>query len=156
MCMLRWPDTVIVLQISSPYPLYWVRLPLILPGILLTIFPDLWVEVIALRVRVTPAAQPTGQPEQAQQAWDLRPGSRISRRLDPACHLLDPHSTKGQDTCWLQNPTLCPGEELERGDTPFPPSWEAGLRISHYLTTSLQEEVCTPPSSKPGLARQRL
>lgn len=36
--MLRWPDTVIVLQISFPYPLYWVSFPRILPGILLTIF----------------------------------------------------------------------------------------------------------------------
>lgn len=60
MYMLRWPDTVIVRQISSPYPLYWVRLPLVLPGILLTIFPDLWVELIALRVRITPTAQPRG------------------------------------------------------------------------------------------------
>lgn len=77
MCMPRWPGTVIVLQISSPYPLYWVRLPLILPGNLLTIFPDLWVELTAPRVRITPAAQPRRQPEQAQRAWELRPESRF-------------------------------------------------------------------------------
>lgn len=133
MYMLRWPDTVIVLQISSPYPLYWVRLPLVLPGILLTIFPDLWLELIALKVRITPKAQPRGQAEQAQQTWELCPESKISRGLDPAYHLLDPHSTnKGHNTCRLQNPTLGTGGELQRSDLPFPPSWEAGLRVNYY------------------------
>lgn len=70
--MPRWPDTATALQTSSPCPLSWVRLPLVLPGIL-TIFPDLWVGLTALRVRFTPVTQPGDQPEQTQ-----RHGSRVS------------------------------------------------------------------------------
>lgn len=60
----------------------------------------------------------------------MRVTSWISRGLDLAYHLLDPHSTKGQDTCWPQNPTLGTGEELERGDTPFPPCGKQGSELT--------------------------
>lgn len=69
--------------------------PGVLPCSLLTIFPYLWVGLLALRVRITPAEPLGGQPEQAQQAWELRAGSRISRGLGPAYHVLDPHSKQG-------------------------------------------------------------
>lgn len=83
MCMLRWPDTASALLTSSPCPLYWVRLSLVLPGVLLKIVPDLWVGLIALKVRITPTSQPRSQPEQAQQTWELPARSWISRGPGP-------------------------------------------------------------------------
>lgn len=95
MCMLRWPDNATALQTSSPYPGSRTRFPLVLPGIILTVFPDLWFGLVALRVRTTPATEPGGRPEQAQKGRELHVRSRTSWGLGLTYHLLDSHPRQG-------------------------------------------------------------